>query len=206
MQTKLTFSQEDSHANPTQWQGNEKAKTMTVTSGLKCLEQLEKLPRVTSWERMFLALLIGTGDWYSKRCVLTWRLKATRSRPWLYLRRRSMPRTEGIEFGLLQSELLPTPTAMDSTNATAEMKSTQVKEGSMHSVTLSRAMTMGMLPTPNAQEGDKITGTENQDSMTKRVRQVTGTTSQLNPRFVAEMMGFPVNWTELPFQSGVTNQ
>jgi site-specific DNA-cytosine methylase len=29
-----------------------------------------------------------------------------------------------------------------------------------------------------------------------------GKTSQLNPRFVAEMMGFPVNWTELPFQSG----
>ena len=26
--------------------------------------------------------------------------------------------------------------------------------------------------------------------------------SQLNPRFVAEMMGFPPNWTELPFQSG----
>jgi len=30
----------------------------------------------------------------------------------------------------------------------------------------------------------------------------TGGTSQLNPRFVAEMMGFPPNWTELPFQSG----
>jgi hypothetical protein len=75
----------------------------------------------------------------------------------------------------------------------------------MHSVTLSRAMTMGMLPTPQAQEGDKITGKENQDSMTKRVRQVTGTTSQLNPRFVAEMMGFPPNWTELPFLSGEQN-
>jgi hypothetical protein len=30
--------------------------------------------------------------------------------------------------------------------------------------------------------------------------------SQLNPRFVAEMMGFPPNWTELPFLSGETNQ
>ncbi|MDI9863993.1 hypothetical protein QM480_06640 [Flectobacillus sp. DC10W] len=26
-----------------------------------------------------------------------------------------------------------------------------------------------------------------------------GKTSQLNPRFVAEMMGFPANWTEIPF-------
>jgi hypothetical protein len=62
---------------------------------------------------------------------------------------------------------------MDQTNATATMKSTQVKEGSMHSVTLNRYLQ-------------------------------TSKTSQLNPRFVAEMMGFPPNWTELPFQSGET--
>jgi len=62
------------------------------------------------------------------------------------------------------------------------------------------------LPTPQASEGTKITGKENQDSLTKRARQTTGKTSQLNPRFVAEMMGFPANWTELPFQNGGTNQ
>ena len=91
----------------------------------------------------------------------------------------------GVNFSLGNPKLramLPTPTAMDSTNATATMKSTQ------------------------AQEGEKITGKENQDSMTKRVHQITGTTSQLNPRFVAEMMGFPPNWTELPFLNGERNQ
>jgi site-specific DNA-cytosine methylase len=31
-----------------------------------------------------------------------------------------------------------------------------------------------------------------------------GKTSQLNPRFVLEMMGFPPDWTELPFQNGET--
>jgi hypothetical protein len=31
-----------------------------------------------------------------------------------------------------------------------------------------------------------------------------GKTSQLNPLFVAEMMGFPTDWTILPFQSGET--
>jgi hypothetical protein len=103
--------------------------------------------------------------------------------------------------------LLPTPTCMDATNATANMKSSQVKEGSMHSVTLNRAMTMGMLPTPMAAEGGKLSGNEkeNQMSMTKLVKQEHGATSQLNPQFVAEMMGFPTNWTELPFQSGETN-
>lgn len=35
---------------------------------------------------------------------------------------------------------------------------------------------------------------------------VSGKSSQLNPRFVAEMMGFPPNWTELPFLNGETNQ
>ena len=33
-----------------------------------------------------------------------------------------------------------------------------------------------------------------------------GTTSQLNPRFVAEMMGYPPDWTESPFLSGGRNQ
>ncbi len=32
----------------------------------------------------------------------------------------------------------------------------------------------------------------------------SGQTGQLNPRYVAEMMGFPVNWTELPYQGGGT--
>jgi hypothetical protein len=57
-----------------------------------------------------------------------------------------------------------------------------------------------------AQESDKITGKENQDSMTKRVREATGKTSQLSPQFVEEMMGFPKGWTASPFQSGEESQ
>jgi hypothetical protein len=111
--------------------------------------------------------------------------------------------------------LLPTPTAMDSTNATATMKSTQVKEGSMHSVTLARAMTMGMLPTPTAQiikhshkkeYWDKRIKAGRQEDLSMVIHGYNGLTSQLNPRFVAEMMGFPTNWTELPFLNGEQNQ
>jgi hypothetical protein len=112
---------------------------------------------------------------------------------------------------MLYKGMLPTPTAMDSTNATATMKSTQVKEGSMHSVTLARAMTMGILPTPTA--SDQYSGTpllsENyprETDLKHYVSQQIGKTSQLNPRFVAEMMGFPPNWTELPFLNGEQNQ
>ena len=43
-----------------------------------------------------------------------------------------------------------------------------------------------------------------QRSCLQIVKQTFGKTSQLNPQFVAEMMGFPPNWTELPFLSGET--
>ena len=49
-------------------------------------------------------------------------------------------------------------------------------------------------------------GKRNQDSLQKRAFQETGKPSQLNPLFVMEMMGFPPNWTVLPFQNGETNQ
>jgi len=113
-----------------------------------------------------------------------------------------MPLTEEIEFGLL-----PTPMAQE--RNTTEEQTLQRKEkygGMKRAMYLENYAVMGMLPTPQAQEGDKITGLENQDSITKRVREMTGQTSQLNPQFLAEMMGFPTDWTELPFQSGEQNQ
>jgi hypothetical protein len=102
---------------------------------------------------------------------------------------------------------------------------------------------MGMLPTPLASDcGEKVTGLENQMSLTKMIRQgllptpnsfdwntarsqetlekakqrhkekgvvlqnslrqMAGQGFQLNPLFVAEMMGFPENWTTLPFLNG----
>jgi hypothetical protein len=100
--------------------------------------------------------------------------------------------------------ILPTPNARD-------WKDTIGNGKDAPSIGVTRGYSLGqklnsMLPTPQAQEGEKITGLENQDSMTKRVRQMTGQISQLNPRFVAEMMGFPPNWTELPFLNGEQNQ
>jgi hypothetical protein len=320
---ELTSSQVDSPASPTQWQASDLEKTMSDTSGQRCLERFEKFSRHGLWAKTFSALLIGQEGWYSTRCRLTWKLKGTKYNRMYFQLVPSTHRTEETEFGLLlktpsamdsysenltkkeqkfgnsgtlaqevqsgfiyqrgllptptaiQREhpervqalketgvtsmfsrangearpnsiidhlqfhgMLPTPTAMDSTNATATMKSSQVKEGSMHSVTLCRAMAMGMLPTPRAQEienskqrikenridsittmaklgmlptpqaadGGKLGGNENQDSLTKRARLETGTTSQLNPQFVMEMMGFPPDWTELPFLNGETSQ
>jgi hypothetical protein len=105
--------------------------------------------------------------------------------------------------------LLPTPTVFDSTGASANMKSSQVKEGSMHSVTLSRWANQ-MLPTPAASDYNAWGNQENWkgNDLVSTIHKATdqpGKTSHLNPLFVAEMMGFPPDWTVLPFRSGETS-
>ena len=67
----------------------------------------------------------------------------------------------------------------------------------------------GLLPTPAAMDFKKRGNQPNWDggdlvSTMHKMTNQTGKTSQLNPQFVAEMMGFPTNWTELPFLNGET--
>ena len=106
------------------------------------------------------------------------------------------------------AKMLPTPNTRDhraSRALDADGKSVS-KKGVSYGVTLAQQAKSQMLPTPMAQEHDKITGKENQDSLTKRARQQSGKTSRLSALFVEEMMGFPKGWTASPFQSGDENQ
>lgn len=73
----------------------------------------------------------------------------------------------------------------------------------------------GMMPTPSARDWKgctnpgvkKVNGNVYGETLPDTVKKVTGSTSQLNPLFVEEMMGFPLMWTALPFlsQSGDKN-
>jgi hypothetical protein len=80
---------------------------------------------------------------------------------------------------------------------------------------------LGMLPTPSAEDNrdrGKVSDPAIQRGIQKGKQvgltmvmkeigyQQTGQNSQLNPLFVAEMMGFPPDWTVLPFLSGGKNQ
>jgi hypothetical protein len=116
--------------------------------------------------------------------------------------RRSMYLTNFAALGLL-----PTPTASD-----PKFEHTPPK----YNGTLSQQIQAGLLPTPVARdwkgpEGNeykRMRGEESQfqtQSLPGWAMSQNGKPSQLNPQFVAEMMGFPTNWTELPFQSGDTN-
>jgi hypothetical protein len=205
---------------------------MTATSGRKCLEQYGKLNQSTFWGKTLAASLIGQTGWYSTRCRLTWNLKGTTyNRLYFQLAPSTLP-TDETGFGLLptplvnpgkrkldkngknvskagqsfgvtlhqlaDSKLLPTPRA----RAAGGNCSNDRNKGNLED-----AIAAGkLLPTINASDHPgKNTGKRNQDSIPKRIRDMGGKTSQLNPRFVLEMMGFPPDWTELPFLSGETN-
>jgi len=76
-----------------------------------------------------------------------------------------------------------------------------------------KIMEKGILPTPTATDWKgaypptSIHKNKAREHMMRNAYQYTNTeynskSSQLNPRFVAEMMGFPPTWTELPFLNG----
>jgi len=187
---ELTSCPEGFLASRTAPQESGSGKMMNATSGQRCLEQFERFGHVGSWAKMFSGLLIGMEGWSSRRCKLTWKLKGTKSNRMYFQLRVSMLPTEEIGFGLL-----PTPNTMD---------------------TLPPKEAYQMLPTPTAQceKGGRagIKPRKGHNPLTNNLGDTmnyieqTGKSSQLNPRFVLEMMGFPPNWTELPFQSGETNQ
>jgi hypothetical protein len=121
-------------------------------------------------------------DWYSSRCALTWKLKGTKFSRLLFVLQPKTHRTAEIGAGLLQ-----TPSTMEISEDPVKFK-LRAKIKSYKNGTTYNSLSSQLIY-------DK-----------KWNHFVTGQTSQLNPRFVAEMMGFPVDWTELPFQSGEQNQ
>ena len=275
------------YANPTHLQESDLEKKMTVISGRKCLDAFGRLSRAGSWAKTFSELLIGTGDWYSTRCNLTWKLKGTKYKRMYFQLAPSMPRTEEIGYGLLRTpttaeaknqscstqiylqdqlgitnKLLPTPlvsnvhhaerikklkeagaetmmsrklgasrpnglidyldfNGMLPTPTTSEVNanrgsieySKKQLENPNRQNHLAHMAKVGMLPTPTQRDfktGSKEERPKAQPSrrseLNHLIAQEIGTTSlQLNPQFVGEMMGFPPDWTELPFLSGETN-
>ena len=81
--------------------GSERARKMTVSSGLRCVESYGKHNPNGCWQRMFLASLVKTEAWFSSVCLLTWKMQATkRSRLLFRLAALALP-IEEIGSGLL---------------------------------------------------------------------------------------------------------
>lgn len=112
--------------------------------------------------------------------------------------------------------LLPTPTAMEvkHSNRVKGLKEQGAKgmysrkNGALRPNGLTDFLDFnGMMPTPSARDWKgctnpgvkKVNGNVYGETLPDTVKKVTGSTSQLNPLFVEEMMGFPLMWTALPF-------
>ena len=202
--TQLTLFVEASLASPSRLQESKEDQTMTVTSGLKCLELSKNPDHDGLLERMFLA----SSTWHSTMCKLTWKENITRSGNSYYRLLPSMRATEEIEYSLL-----PTPTAHQygtSQNGKRKDGTTFKQAGKPSLHTMARH---NLWPTPTTRE---YKGARSQEAMEKSGRNpMTNTLSDaveaqsdyqtpkgrlagsLNPEFVEWLMGFPIGWTEL---------
>lgn len=156
-----------------------------------------------------LGIVNWGGGWYSKKCKLTWKIRGTKYKRIYFQLVARTHHTKENELGLL-----PTPLASEGTKLTSSPTENQMS--------LTKLARQGMLPTPTATDFKGAysknamisKGGINRSSMLRNIyihtnqgwKQKDGKTSQLNPLFVEEMMGFPKNWTILPFQNGKTNQ
>ena len=220
-----TCLQADSPASRLASQAKERARTITATYGQRCCEQFERLSHVGSWAKTFSALLIGRTEWYSSRCNLIWRMLGTKCNRILFRLAPSMRPIDVSECGLLPTvvtqglkycnkkgqsafvnpQFLPTP---DATEGEKYTKKLNLK--SQRGRSLSALAANGILPTPSARDwkgrtnpGVKKKGCGNVYGETlPDVIYRTSQNSQLSPLFVAEMMGFPTDWTLVPFLAG----
>ena len=166
-------------ASHTVAQENEKVKRTNAIYGQRCLESYGKLSQATSWGKTLLASLVGQGDWYSTRCILIWNLKATKSRRVLFQLQALEQDIKDNEYGLL-----PTLNAQDWNTGTKQYTYQKRKE---------RHLKKGVILQKSLRQ------------MAADLTEHGQSTQKLKASFAMEMMGFPTNWTELPFQSGERN-
>lgn len=139
---------EDSHVSHSVLQESEKAKMMTVSSGLKCLESYQNSSPLGSLVKM----LMGSSIWASKMRVLTWKVKAMKCNRLLY---QLVPSVQSMKENVCS--LLPTPNSSEEKKLKMSCESTlkhfqnQRKKGNMFSLTLAELalINFGELLNPN---------------------------------------------------------
>src|SRR5215217_3578651 len=208
-----------SPANLTVMQERDSEKMMIGISGLKCLESLESFNPTGLWAKTFAALLVGMGGWYSTRCNLIWKFRVTKSCRFYFQLAASTHRINEIGSGLLPTPIVTDTTGPGTCLAKIDQRRTKAllskKNGNGFGMSLGEMCQRGLLPTPIARDY-RSPHAENSGAFTKRKnhprgvnltehlqRMNDGQNSLLNPRFVLEMMGYPPDWTELPFKNGV---
>ena len=238
---QLTLFPADSPASPFLLPGSAEARRMTATSGQKCCGLLRNCSPVGLLARM----LLGSSQWRSTRCYLTWKLAGTPQGRLLF---RLVPSVRPIEetgCGLLPTvtasdfkqrgpnsrqqglpekifAMLPTPQAADSSIGAVIGRNDRFiltkngvprkinQNGQNGSVGLGRIFRLMCTPTATDWKGGSTRRQRafQRSSLRSEVHADfgSGRTSQLNPLFVEEMMGFPTGWISRPFLKEVAIQ
>jgi hypothetical protein len=219
---KLTSLQGDFLASHSVAPGSERARMMTVTSGLRCLELSRKQGPLGA----FVKTLLASSVWVSTKCFLTWKGRHIKSSRFLFQLAPSMPRTEGIGFGLLGTmantgtrgrsekyrknkspnpqelvayilpELLKTPSESETEGGIMEIR----PECDGHYKLRDQ---IAMLPTPKSRDfrsakspnSKRISPESDLNVYVYKNGKNHGL--KLQPAFVEWMMGYPDKWTEL---------
>lgn len=111
----------------------------------------------------------------------------------------------------LPPALLPTPVASDCGSGRVNKG---LSKGATARPTLALAARMGLLSTPTVNDAINSNLPPSQAKRKSRVVHDVmishpsriGKGFRLNPRYVAQMMGFPPDWTELPFRHGAKDR
>ena len=189
--------------------GSERARKMTVSSGLRCVESYGKHNPNGCWQRMFLASLVKTEAWFSSVCLLTWKMQATkRSRLLFRLAALALP-IEEIGSGLLQSP----KAAMPEENG-AEMINGRFYRQTGSDFGPNLATQIALLKTPSAVETEGgimeiRPGANAHYKLRDQIAMLTTPTGsvvadgmkspglKLQPGFALWMMGYPEDWCDL---------
>ena len=190
------------------------AQKTLATSGRNTLESFGRFSRVSSWAKTFAACLVGEGEFNSRLCVLTWKLKATTFSRFYFQLSASVPYTKEIGSGLW-----PTPAACNPNDgegaetwlARAALLKEKHKNG--NGVGMPLAIYVQLLPTPDASlasggktrsletsiTGRKPDGGKAQITLSDYAKRglLSDARGPLNPRFVLQLMGFPADWCDL---------
>jgi hypothetical protein len=161
---ELTCSQEDFLASLSALPGSEEARQMTVRSGRRCSELLQRQDPLGCLVKTCLA----SSTWNSTVAFLTWKVSATPAGRLLFRLVPSMPSTDETECGLWR-----TPGAQDGQRG-AQDGEERLAQG--HAMSLaSQVKTPALWPTPNVPNGGRTMSTEdvmNKGNTAKGKRQV----------------------------------
>jgi len=190
-----TSSQPDTHANHFHKPGSEEAVKMTDISGRTYFPLFKEDDPLGAFSRMFM----GTSQWVSTKCYLTWKGKATPQGRSLFQLVPLTHLTEETDSGLSE-EMWPTPRACSAMSAENIQNRVNDKFPNLES-----EVARSMWPTPTARdykdsgENMNLYRSERQNTQLGVVakRSEPENIGSLNPAWVEWLMGYEIGYTDL---------